>query len=176
MMAHDPGRCVVSSPPMLDHVGLRVQDFARALAFYRAALAPIGYRVVMEFPEAAGLGERGKPDFWITKTDKLESAVHIAFVGTRQGVEAFHAAALAAGGVDYGPPGPRPDYHPHYFGAFILDPYGNNIEVVCHEPAPAPKAAPAGRKKPAPRKKAPRGAARAAKPAPKGKKKRPGGR
>jgi catechol 2,3-dioxygenase-like lactoylglutathione lyase family enzyme len=169
------GRSVLVSTSMLDHIGLRVQDFPRALAFYRAALAPIGYKVIMEFPEAAGLGERGKPDFWISKTAEVESAVHLAFVGTRESVAAFHAAALAAGGVDNGPPGPRPDYHPHYFGAFILDPYGNNIEVVCHDPLTPPRAA--GRKKPVARKRLPvRAASRAAKPATTAKKKKKGGR
>ena len=90
---------------MLDHVSLRVQDFPRALAFYRAALAPIGYQVAMEFPGAAGLGERGKPDLWITLTDKPLLPTHIAFRTDRARVDAFHAAALAAGGIDNGPPG-----------------------------------------------------------------------
>jgi catechol 2,3-dioxygenase-like lactoylglutathione lyase family enzyme len=118
---------------MLDHVGLRVQDFPRALAFYRAALEPLGYRVMMEFPEAAGLGYKGKTDFWIMKSDRPQSAVLVAFTGSRQAVTAFHAAALAAGGSDNGGPGVRPDYHPNYFGAFILDPEGNNVEAVCHD-------------------------------------------
>jgi catechol 2,3-dioxygenase-like lactoylglutathione lyase family enzyme len=130
---------------MLDHVNMRVQDFRKLLAFYRAALAPLGYRVVMEFPQAAGLGEKGKPDFWITTSDRPSNPVHIAFVTDRDSVSAFHAAALAAGATDNGPPGVRADYHPNYFSAFILDPEGNNIEAVCHEPPPA-------RKAPAPRK------------------------
>jgi catechol 2,3-dioxygenase-like lactoylglutathione lyase family enzyme len=119
---------------MLDHVSLRVQDFPRALAFYKAALAPIGYQVAMEFPGTAGLGERGKPDLWITLTDKPLLSTHIAFRTDRARVDAFHAAALAAGGIDNGAPGLRADYHPSYYAAYVTDPEGNNIEVVCHDP------------------------------------------
>ena len=131
---------------MLDHVSLRVQDLPRAVAFYRAALAPIGYKVAMEFPEAAGLGESGRMDLWITLTDKPLHVAHIAFRTDRARVDAFHAAALAAGGTDNGPPGVRADYHPHYYAAFVLDPEGNNIEVVCHDAPAAPKAARAARR------------------------------
>jgi catechol 2,3-dioxygenase-like lactoylglutathione lyase family enzyme len=116
---------------MLDHVSLRVQDFDRALAFYRAALAPLGYLTVMEFPGAAGLGEPGKPDFWIMRTEQPLNPTHVAFSADRARVDAFHAAALAAGGSDNGQPGVRSDYHPHYYAAFVLDPEGNNVEVVC---------------------------------------------
>jgi len=119
---------------MLDHVSLRVQDFPRAMAFYKAALAPIGYQVAMEFPGAAGLGAPGKLALWITLTDKPLSPMHVAFRADRARVDAFHAAALAAGGIDNGPPGLRADYHPHYYAAFVTDPEGNNIEVVCHDP------------------------------------------
>lgn len=128
---------------MLDHVSLRVQDFPRALAFYRAALEPIGYAVAMEYPGGAGLGEPGKPDLWIAVTDKALHPTHIAFRTSRARVDAFHAAALAAGGTDNGPPGVRTDYHPHYYAAFVRDPEGNNIEVVCHDPPGAQKPAPA---------------------------------
>ena len=127
---------------MLDHVGLRVQDFPRAIAFYKAALAPIGYEVAMEYPGGAGLGEPGKPDLWIMLTDKPPHPSHIAFRTSRASVDAFHAAALAAGGTDNGGPGVRSDYHPHYYAAFVLDPEGNNIEVVCHDAPGARKAAP----------------------------------
>lgn len=119
---------------MLDHVSLRVQDFPRALAFYKAALAPIGYAVAMEYPGGAGLGEPGKPDLWIAVTDQQPHPTHLAFRTSRARVDAFHAAALAAGGTDNGPPGLRADYHPHYYAAFVRDPEGNNIEVVCHDP------------------------------------------
>src|SRR4029077_3385700 len=119
---------------MLDHISLRVQDFARALTFYKAALAPIGYRVAMEYPGGAGLGEPGKPDLWLSLTDKALHPTHVAFRTDRASVDAFHAAALAAGGTDNAPPGVRTDYHPHYYAAFVIDPEGNNIEVVCHDP------------------------------------------
>jgi len=124
---------------MLDHVSLRVQDFSRALAFYKAALAPIGYTVTMEYPGGAGLGEPGKPDLWISATDKAPHPTHIAFRTDRARVDAFHAAALAAGGTDNGAPGVRTDYHPNYYAAFVFDPEGNNIEAVCHQPPGAAK-------------------------------------
>ena len=124
---------------MLDHISLRVVDFDRALAFYKAALAPIGYQVVMEFPGYAGLGEKGKPDLWITKTDKPVNPIHVAFRVDRGRVDAFHAAALAAGGTDEGGPGIRTSYHPNYYGAFVLDPEGNNVEAVCHDAPGAAK-------------------------------------
>jgi len=128
---------------MLDHVSLQVEDLPRALAFYKAALAPIGYTVAMEFPNAAGLGEGGKLDLWIAVTDKPLRPLHLAFRSNRQRVDAFHAAALQAGGTDNGPPGVRTDYHPHYYAAFVFDPEGNNIEVVCHDPPAAQKQPPA---------------------------------
>jgi catechol 2,3-dioxygenase-like lactoylglutathione lyase family enzyme len=117
---------------MLDHVSLRVQDYARALAFYKAALAPIGYSVAMEFPGSAGLGEPGKTDLWITLTDRPLHPTHIAFRTDRARVDAFHAAALAAGGTDNGPPGVREHYTPTYYAAFVHDPDGNNVEAVYH--------------------------------------------
>jgi catechol 2,3-dioxygenase-like lactoylglutathione lyase family enzyme len=124
---------------MLDHISLRVVDYDKALAFYKAALAPIGYQVVMEFPGFAGLGEKGKPDLWITKTDKAVNPTHVAFRVDRGRVDAFHAAALAAGGTDTGAPGLRSQYHPNYYGAFVLDPEGNNVEAVCHDAPGAAK-------------------------------------
>ncbi len=128
---------------MLDHVTLHVQDLQRALTFYRAALAPINYTVAMEFPSGAGLGEAGKLDLWIAVADKPLRAMHLAFRSTRQRVDAFHAAAVAAGGTDNGAPGLRTDYHPYYYAAFVIDPEGNNIEVVCHEAPAARKLPPA---------------------------------
>jgi catechol 2,3-dioxygenase-like lactoylglutathione lyase family enzyme len=116
---------------MIDHLSLRVQDHPRAVAFYQAALAPLGYKVMMEFPGATGLGA-GMPDFWLMATDQPSSPTHLAFSAARDAVEAFHAAALAAGGTDNGAPGLRADYHPHYYAAYVRDPEGNNIEVVCH--------------------------------------------
>ena len=109
----------------------------------------------MEFPDTVGFAAGGKIDFWLTRTDKPLNPTHIAFSGDRSMVHAFHAAAIAAGGGDHGAPGLRAEYHPNYYGAFVLDPEGNNIEAVCHEPESAakkPKSAP--RKKPASRVKA----------------------
>jgi catechol 2,3-dioxygenase-like lactoylglutathione lyase family enzyme len=128
---------------MLDHISLRVQDFERALDFYKTALAPIGYDVIMEYPGAVGLGKEGKPDFWIMKTEQPLNPTHVAFISDRSRIDAFHSAAISAGGSDNGPPGVRVDYHPHYYAAFVYDPEGNNIEVVCHEDPSAPKPAPA---------------------------------
>ena len=126
---------------MIDHIGFSVSDYARAKTFYEKALAPLGYTLVMEVtaPEsgepAAGFGSGGKPDFWIGGEGKLEKPVHIAILARdRPTVDAFHRAALAAGGRDNGPPGLRPHYHASYYAAFVLDPDGHNIEAVCHAP------------------------------------------
>jgi catechol 2,3-dioxygenase-like lactoylglutathione lyase family enzyme len=131
---------------MIDHISVRAQDFSKILDFYRAALAPIGYQVLMQFEGAAGLGAGGKPDLWIMQTDKPLNPTHVAISGERSQIAAFHEAALAAGGTDNGAPGARPDYHEHYYAAFIYDPEGNNIEVVCHAPAGASKSAKSGAK------------------------------
>ncbi len=127
---------------MIDHVGFSVSDYARSKAFYEKALAPLGYALVMEVgpPQseqpAAGFGSGGKPDFWIGGDGKPGKPVHIAILAKdRQTVDAFHRAALAAGGKDNGAPGVRPHYHANYYGAFALDPDGHNIEAVCHAPA-----------------------------------------
>jgi catechol 2,3-dioxygenase-like lactoylglutathione lyase family enzyme len=119
---------------MIDHVTLNVADLNRSRRFYEQALAPLGYKVVKEFPVAAGFGlkEAGKPDFWVVHREPLHTQVHVAFgCENRDLVGAFHAAAIAAGGQDNGPPGVREMYHPDYYGAFVLDPDGNNIEAVC---------------------------------------------
>jgi len=127
---------------ILDHIGIPVSDYARAKAFYTRALAPLGIAVVMEVTAemtgegaSAGFGRGRKPDFWIGEDDRIERT-HVAFAAaSRAEVDAFHAAALAAGGRDNGAPGLRPHYHPDYYGAFVLDPDGHNIEAVCHRPA-----------------------------------------
>jgi catechol 2,3-dioxygenase-like lactoylglutathione lyase family enzyme len=121
---------------VIDHVGFAVRDLALSKAFYEQALAPLGYSVEIEFPGAAcGFGAPGKPDFWLETRRPPAGAVHVAIASPdRKTVEAFHEAALAAGGTDNGPPGPRPHYHEHYYGAYVLDPDGNNIEAVCHKP------------------------------------------
>lgn len=116
---------------MLDHIGLRTTQYDQLLAFYKAALAPLGYTVMMEYPGVAGLGSE-TPDFWLSADDKGVSNIHLAFAAKdRAVVDAFHAAALGNGGKDNGAPGLR-DYTPTYYAAFVFDPDGNNIEVVCH--------------------------------------------
>jgi catechol 2,3-dioxygenase-like lactoylglutathione lyase family enzyme len=127
---------------MIDHAGLSVSDFARSRAFYVAALAPLGIGAQMEVtaeqtvgPVFTGFGVEGRPFFWIGTGAAVSQGVHVAFAAaSRAEVEAFHAAALEAGGRDNGAPGLRPQYHPDYYGAFVLDPDGNNIEAVCHRP------------------------------------------
>jgi len=120
---------------MIDHTGLTVTDIKRSEAFYKAALAPLGYTVLMSFEQVRGLGVAPKPDFWMVE-GKATPPWHIAFrAASRAVVDAFYAAAIAAGGRDNGGPGIRAHYHPSYYGAFVLDPDGYNIEAVCHEPA-----------------------------------------
>jgi catechol 2,3-dioxygenase-like lactoylglutathione lyase family enzyme len=122
---------------VFDHVGLNVRDYAASRAFYEQALAPLGYRVVMAFDEwkAVGLGTDEKPEFWISEREPFGTGTHVAFsCADRATVDAFHDAALDAGGIDNGPPGPREQYHPAYYGAFVHDLDGNNIEAVCHVP------------------------------------------
>jgi catechol 2,3-dioxygenase-like lactoylglutathione lyase family enzyme len=115
-------------------MGIGVGDLPRSKAFFEAALKPLGYELMMDFGEACGFGAKGKPDFWIT-TRQRSGPVHIAFASDdRATVDAFHEAALAAGGEDNGGPGLREIYHPTYYGAFVLDPDGNNVEAVCHRP------------------------------------------
>jgi len=116
---------------MIDHVVLNVKDLETSRAFYLRSLAPLGYEIVKEYPEGIGFGVQGKPDFWITSRKPAYSGVHVAFTAPNQEtVQQFHQAALAAGGTDNGAPGLRPDYHPGYYGGFVLDPDGNNIEAV----------------------------------------------
>lgn len=127
---------------MIDHTGITVSDFARSKSFYTSALAPLGYAMVMELSAAvtghtdtAGFGEPPKPEFWISAGPPNQPPIHIAFrAASRAVVDAFYAAAIAAGGRDNGAPGVRPHYHPNYYGAFVLDPDGHNIEAVCHAP------------------------------------------
>ncbi|SRR6266496_3048387 len=122
---------------MFDHVGLNVRDYAASRAFFERALAPLGYGIVLEFPEwkAAGFGTDEKPEFWISEREPYGTGSHVAFAcPDRATVDAFHDAALEAGGRDNGGPGVREQYHASYYGAFILDPDGNNVEAVCHRP------------------------------------------
>ena len=127
---------------MIDHTGIVVSDFEKSKEFYSKALSAIGYALLMEFPasvtgytDVTGFGESPKPDFWVSKGSPNKPPIHVAFrVGTRVQVDAFYKAAIEAGGRDNGPPGLRPHYHPNYYGAFVLDPDGHNIEAVCHSP------------------------------------------
>jgi catechol 2,3-dioxygenase-like lactoylglutathione lyase family enzyme len=116
---------------ILDHVKIRVSDVERSRAFYEAALAPLGISVVLEYPGTVGFGKDRKPEFFVTEGEVRDPA-HVAFGTDRPAVDAFHAAALAAGGTDNGGPGVREIYHPGYYGAFVLDPDGHNVEAVCH--------------------------------------------
>ena len=122
---------------MLDHLGINVSDYDRSRDFYAQALAPLGFALMMEpMPRIGGFGRDGNPWFWITdqRTPVTEN-LHLAFTAEdRATVDAFHAAAVAAGGTDYGAPGIREMYHPTYYGAYVLDPDANNVEVVCHKP------------------------------------------
>jgi catechol 2,3-dioxygenase-like lactoylglutathione lyase family enzyme len=127
---------------IIDHITLVVSDYARAKAFYERALEPLGIKPVMEFGQACGFGRDRKPDFWIGtgpasfhKPEHLRiiTPTHVAFAArSRAEVEAFHKAALAAGATDFGAPGVRAHYHPHYYGAFVLDLDGHDIEAVFH--------------------------------------------
>jgi catechol 2,3-dioxygenase-like lactoylglutathione lyase family enzyme len=127
---------------MIDHTSIAVIDYAVSKKFYQELLGSIGYELMAEFPasvtgsvDVAGFGENGKPDFWLAVGASAPHQ-HVAFrVKSRALVEAFYQAGLAAGGRDNGGPGPRPHYHANYYGAFILDPNGHNIEAVCHDPA-----------------------------------------
>jgi catechol 2,3-dioxygenase-like lactoylglutathione lyase family enzyme len=119
---------------MIDHVSVYCSDFEKSKNFYKAALAPLGYGVLMEFPTAAGMGEPGKADLWLMPSSKgTPHTQHLALTAkSRDAVDKFYAAAIAAGGKDNGKPGVRADYHPNYYAAFVLDPDGHNIEVVIH--------------------------------------------
>lgn len=136
---------------MFDHLGITVNHYPRSRAFYEQALATLGYGVAMEVTremtgayEGCGFGPAGRPRFWVgtssgeTHGSDASSGIHLAFTAqTRAEVDAFHAAALAAGGRDNGAPGLRPHYHPDYYGAFVIDLDGNNVEAVCHTPETA---------------------------------------
>jgi catechol 2,3-dioxygenase-like lactoylglutathione lyase family enzyme len=127
---------------MLDHIGLGISDYERSKNFYAKALKPLGIGIIMEVTAeqtggepAVGFGKGQKPFFWLG-AEESSGKVHVAFLADdRKTVDAFYKAAIAAGGRDNGKPGLRPNYHPDYYGAFVLDPDGHNIEAVCHSPA-----------------------------------------
>ncbi len=120
---------------MIDHVGIDVRDYAKSKSFYERGARSA--RLRLRHGRRRGLRVRpdGKPEFWIGSRGEPQRGVHIAFVASdRASVDAFHEAALAAGATDNGSPGPRPLYHEHYYGAYVLDLDGNNVEAVCHSP------------------------------------------
>ena len=126
---------------MIDHMTIGAAEFERSAAFYAAALAPLGITRLFDVPlehtggvSVCGFGDT-RPWFWLAGDAPTSGTLHVAFAAqTRAEVDAFYAAALAAGGVDNGAPGVRAHYHADYYGAFILDPDGHNIEAVCHAP------------------------------------------
>lgn len=129
---------------MIDHTGISVSDWNKARTFYDAAFAPLGAKLLYMVPEqytggrkVGGYG-RGKPDFWLHEDANTGPGRHYAFsANSRAEVDAFYVAAMAAGGRDNGAPGLRPHYHENYYGAFVFDPDGNNVEAVCHKPEAA---------------------------------------
>jgi catechol 2,3-dioxygenase-like lactoylglutathione lyase family enzyme len=128
---------------MLDHIGFPVRDFALSKEFYTKVLQPLGYTLQKEYDFSDEMGPGGyagfgrdRPQFWIGTGKPLIGRLHVAFqAADRQLVHAFYDAAIAAGGADNGPPGLRPHYHANYYGAFVLDPDGHNVEAVCHLPS-----------------------------------------
>ena len=119
---------------MFDHLGLRVKDLAASVRFYQAALAPLGCVLASQGEDYAGLGPPGAPGLWLhaAPAGGPRAGTHVAFKAPNQeAVHAFHAAGLQTGGSDNGAPGPRPDYSPSYYAAFLIDPDGNNVEAVC---------------------------------------------
>ena len=120
---------------MFDHVGIGVSDYAASKAFFLKALEPLGVAVVLEGPLGVELSPKGKASLCLCQTEEKPAHLHLAFTAeTRQQVDDFYRAALAAGGKDNGAPGLRPHYHENYYAAFVIGPDGHNIEVVCHEP------------------------------------------
>ncbi|KAL3136185.1 hypothetical protein ABBQ32_007199 [Trebouxia sp. C0010 RCD-2024] len=125
---------------MIDHILLSASNARITRSFYEKALSPLGYRVLQEIPleytggvVVIGMGTPDKPDFWLTEGTPNKPPLHIAFsADSRAKVDAFHQAALEAGAKDNGAPGPRPEYHKDYYGAFVLDPDGHNIEACTH--------------------------------------------
>ena len=139
---------------MIDHLTLSVRDLARSKAFFVRVLAPLGYSLRMTFEGYCGFGDAAKPYFWIKQGKRPSEPMHLAFQAKNHAaVDAFHRAALAAGAADDGKPGPRPDYHANYYGAFVIDLDGHHLEAVCHAPA-AKKATRSAKKAPVSRTKA----------------------
>jgi catechol 2,3-dioxygenase-like lactoylglutathione lyase family enzyme len=120
---------------VIDHLTLNVRDLQKSKAFYEAALQPIGYTLKLDWVDGCGFGTDDDTDFFLAQRGDPSAHLHVAFASPdRASVDAFYAAALAAGGEDNGPPGLRRVYHEFYYGAYVFDPDGNNIEAVTHEP------------------------------------------
>jgi len=121
---------------MIDHVVLYVSDLGRSRRFYEQALEPVGYGIVFETEGLVAFGSEGQTRFAVRSGKEPNTTAHVAFQAEdRATVDAFHAAAMAAGGIDEGPPGVRENYGPTYYAAFVGDPDGNNVESVCRKPA-----------------------------------------
>jgi catechol 2,3-dioxygenase-like lactoylglutathione lyase family enzyme len=119
---------------IIDHIVLTVSDYDSSKRFFKGALAPLGIELALEFSGSAGFGKSGKPELWVSGGEPTQRPMHIAFVAeSRVQVRAFYDAALRAGGKDNGPPGIRANYHPNYYGAFVIAPDGHNVEAVCHK-------------------------------------------
>ncbi|MCX6401423.1 MAG: VOC family protein [Propionibacteriales bacterium] len=126
---------------MIDHLGINCADLAASKAFYDAVLAPLGFTRIMDYDVACGYGTENDPAFWLSRYDDMppNREVHVAFTAADvAAVHAFHDAAVAAGAEVLHAPRPWPEYHPGYYGAFVRDLDGNNIEAVTHRYAPAP--------------------------------------
>ncbi len=120
---------------VFDHIGLPVTNLAKSRAFYGAALTPLGIELIVDRSEWVAFGRTGRAHFWLGMNASPPTGVHLAFAAaSRAEVRAFYDAALQAGGIDNGAPGLRPHYHPDYYGAFVLDPDGHNVEAVCRNP------------------------------------------
>lgn len=132
---------------MIDHLTIAVTDLQKSVAFYEQALEPLGYSLVLAFEQYRAFGPKKKPVFFLKHAEAPTPPTHLAFVAkSRKAVDAFYAAAIAAGAQDFGAPGVRPHYHRNYYGAFVVDPNGHPIEAVCHE-APKKKRPAAAKKK-----------------------------
>ena len=118
---------------IIDHIGFVISDLEKSKAFYAKCLRPLGIELIMEIQGQVGFGKDGKPEFWFGAEGTHHSKMHIAFTAaSREQVDAFYKAAIEAGAADNGKPGIREIYHPNYYGAFVVDPDGHNIEAVCH--------------------------------------------
>lgn len=121
---------------IIDHIGVAISDYERSKAFYETVLAPLDIELIVEIHGWAGFGQGDKAEFWMGPDATIQSPMHIAFLAeNRENVDLFYQAAMDAGAKDNGRPGVREIYHPHYYGAFVIDPDGHNIEAVCHREA-----------------------------------------